>query len=175
MPALLLERLPLPSLQTYVTISVVFLASALLYTHHTVITAQSAVAMDESRTTTAPLEEQVSKQKSYLMSDPDPDPKVQAEEGLLEEQVSDLKTYSKSEPVPDPEPQTEEGLLEAEMLEMLGEMESGNVTLPYDSYKLNFLWVLTSEAWCVWVSISLHCDIISLYLFFLCSSYFRLL
>jgi len=155
MPAILLERLPLPSLQTYVTISVVFLASALLYTHHTVITAQSAVSMQESRTTSVPPEEHVSSLKSYLMSEPEPDSEVQTKKGLLEEQMSNLKSYF-SERVPDPEPEAEVGLLDAEMLEMLGEMESGNLTLPYDSYELNFLWVLTSEAWCVWVSILLH-------------------
>ena len=136
MPAVLLERLPLPSLQTYVTISVVFLASALLYTHHTVITAQSAVAMQESGTTAAPLEEQVSKRKSYLMSEPEPN---------LDQQ------------------QVVESLLDPEMFEM----EPGNLTLPYESYELNFLWVLTSEAWCVWVSILLHFHLFSFSLFFL--------
>ena len=142
-----------------------FLASALLYTHHTVITAQSAVSMQESRTTSVPLEEQVSSLKSYLMSEPEPDSEVQTKKGLLEEQMSNLKSYF-SERVPDPEPEAEVGLLDAEMLEMLGEMESGNLTLPYDSYKLNFLWVLTSEAWCVWVSILLHFNTEYLCLFF---------
>lgn len=42
MPAVLLERLPLPSLQTYVTCSVVFLAAALMYAHHTVINGHTA-------------------------------------------------------------------------------------------------------------------------------------
>ena len=124
MPALLLERLPLPSLQTYVTLSVVFLASALLYTHHTVITSQSRTdgqgVVDQTSWNEQPFSLQMSKNS------------------MEREAAPDLGS--------------EEEVLDAETLEMLGRT---NLTLPYDSYEMNFLWVLSSEHWCVWVSSSI--------------------
>ena len=38
MPVILLERIPLPSLQTYTSVSVLILSVALYYAHHTVTT-----------------------------------------------------------------------------------------------------------------------------------------
>ncbi|XP_076470742.1 E3 ubiquitin-protein ligase AMFR-like isoform X2 [Babylonia areolata] len=135
MPAVLLERVPLPSLQTYVTLSVVFLASALLYTHHTVITAQSADNIQDQGVTPRDVQEEVPPILSNtLESDIEPKPEI-----------------------------LEENALDPETLDLMAEMESGNLTLPYESYEMNFLWVLTSEAWCVWTMVnSVYCVLILL-------------
>ncbi|KAK7115460.1 E3 ubiquitin-protein ligase AMFR-like isoform X2 [Littorina saxatilis] len=130
MPAVLLERLPLPSLQTYVTLSVIFLASSLLYTHHTVITGQTAVTLQDAVVTTTQIEEQSSSLRGWI-----PEPEIK-------------------EPVAGED---------ADIYESLGIQEPINMTLPYDNYQENFLWVLFTEAWCVWTIVNtVYCLLILL-------------
>ena len=117
----------MPSLQTYVSISVICLASALLYTHHTVVTSQSAVALKEAMV-------------SHNFQDAHPPTEGQSVNVLDWRLVASAKDEQQS---------GEDG----DVLDSLGVMDIGNITLPYDSYRMNFMWVLTSEAWCVWVSI----------------------
>ncbi|KAL8566315.1 hypothetical protein ACOMHN_050433 [Nucella lapillus] len=140
MPAVLLERVPLPSLQTYVTLSVVFLASALLYTHHTVITAQTAVHLHEFETgKETSVEELLASASSSGSSSSILDPEVEPGPDIIHEEIG----------------------VDPDSLELTAEMEPGNLTLPYDSYEMNFLWVLTSEAWCVWTMVnSVYCVLI---------------
>lgn len=108
MPAILLERLPLPSLQTYVTTSIALLAVALLYTHQNMLSIQEAAIQI-------------------------PDESSQPDNILLQNIAS-----------PSPSEDTEENF------------HAINHTLPYDSYGMNFIFVLTSEAWCIWVSCKLN-------------------
>lgn len=102
MPALLLERLPLPSFQVYGAFSVVMLAVALLYTHHTVVTLQEA-----------PID------------------------GIESSEAGDSQ---------------EKTLLADNSASLVDIFRAVNLSLPYDQYKLNFLYLFSSESWCVWVS-----------------------
>lgn len=133
MPAILLERLPLPSLQTYVGASVGLLAIALLYTHNAVLIAQTLM-MEHQHTA---MDMQSPLQSSPVSEGPEsPFP------------FYDLIHRDKST---------------AEVSEVDGEMEPANLTLPYDSYGMNFMFILTSEAWCVWTLVNtVYCILILL-------------
>ncbi|XP_048254927.1 E3 ubiquitin-protein ligase AMFR-like isoform X1 [Haliotis rufescens] len=104
MPAILLERIPLPSLQTYTAFSTVLLTCALFYTHQTV--------------TSTPFE------------------------SLEQEVDAPIKT----------EVPVTENLSEDDPEIMIS--DPWNTTLPYDSYEWNFLFVMTTQAWCVWTLVN---------------------
>ncbi|KAK7500282.1 hypothetical protein BaRGS_00008505 [Batillaria attramentaria] len=135
MPAILLERLPLPSLQTYVAASVALLAVALLYTHHAVLTTPT-LSMVEKEAMAA------MQSPSSLQQSPAEDPGPS---------FFDLLRFDISPEESDPDAEAEEDL------------DSGNLTLPYDTYGMNFMFMLTSEAWCVWTLVNtVYCVLILL-------------
>jgi hypothetical protein len=123
MPTVLLERLPLPSLQTYVMCSVVFLASALLYAHHTVINGHITPHIDNSIIEHESVIDHASAAEKWqsLWSD---------------------HQHGKSDAATDNEAAEE----------LLPDFDPANMTLPFKNYDANFLWVLCTEGWCVWVS-----------------------
>ncbi|XP_041375159.1 E3 ubiquitin-protein ligase AMFR-like [Gigantopelta aegis] len=103
MPAILLERIPLPSLQFYTSFTVLLLASAIFYAH------QSVTDVGETPPTATT------------------EPEITSND-------------------------VDVSITPGQML---------NHTLPYDTYHWNFLFVLTTETWCVWILVNTaYCGLI---------------
>ena len=115
MPVILLERIPLPSLRTYTSVSVLLLSLALFYAYQCVLTFQSPGQSDLSDENGIPNIHSVSVAETV---------NNRAGETLLDPDVV-------KEPVPD----------------------EFDLHLPYESFWWNVFYVMTSEIWCVWVSL----------------------
>ena len=135
MPVVLLERIPLPSLQTYTAISTLLLSCAFFYAYQTVISVEELTKIHNDLPAVGvpvdsqPVEVPMAMEPTVAGAPPQTDSSETTEE--LNGTTTDEDIGVTASPVDD----------------------HINITLPYDHLMLNIMYVLGSEVWCVWVGL----------------------
>ncbi|KAK6185228.1 hypothetical protein SNE40_007506 [Patella caerulea] len=147
MPAISLERIPLPSLQTYTSISAVLLACCLLYAHQTVMSTDTVII--------TPITDDIKigslKSAEAINSTPE----------KLEVPVKSANPYEILTGQKDDTTEIKVIKSTEDTIETFD--ENVNITLPYDSYAWNMVFILTTEVWCVWTLVNTtYCALILL-------------
>lgn len=128
MPVVVLERIPLPSLQTYSAVSVVLLSCALFYSYQLVVNVEDITKVHAYENSAFGI---------GGLSHPEDAPP----QGLVSEDDDDGVTVEVIDP------NISESTVDREDLFNLL-----NFTLPYESLGWNVLHVMTTEGWCIVVN-----------------------
>ncbi|XP_064610639.1 E3 ubiquitin-protein ligase AMFR-like [Liolophura sinensis] len=159
MPVIILDRIPLPSLQAYTAFSVLLLSCALFYTHQIV----SNVETDIGENNMSPGSQTVTPVGQVTQTGRQPRQNIAqlTEEGEMTEkpnhEAGELFS-SPADPFRPPEKGDNPGvseMSETDNVEMEELDEPVNYTLPYDNYVANMFYVMTVEIWCVWTLINM--------------------
>lgn len=157
MPVIILDRIPLPSLQAYTAFSVLLLSCALFYTHQIVSNVETDIANNNvppgSQTDTlmgqvAQAARQSRQTTDQLTGEREMTEKTRHEAGeAISSPADPFRPLDKGDNLDASE------VSESDHVDMQEFDGPVNYTLPYDNYVANMFYVMTVEIWCVWVSI----------------------